>query len=116
MATRDEREPNPQEAQRNAQSAVSQDNPLRELHQEGDAHRDPPIVSLLAISELTDEEVSVLCDIGRDGSTKPHKQPVVESLIERGFIISSEKRFARVKLTLRAQQLLSKRGVGLNES
>jgi hypothetical protein len=52
---------------------------------------------------LTDEEVTVLCDIERDGSTKSRKQPVVQSLIERGFIVPSEEPLARVKLTALAQ-------------
>ena len=77
---------------------------------------DRPIGSALVSPELTDEEVSVLCDVERDGSTKSGKQPVVQSLIERGFLDSSEDPLARVKLTSFAQQLLSKRGVGLNES
>ena len=47
----------------------------------------------------TDEEVLVLCDVEGDGSTKSDKQPVVQSLIERGFIDSSEGPLARVKLT-----------------
>ena len=37
MADEHDREPTPQEAQRDGQSAISQDSPLRELHQEGDA-------------------------------------------------------------------------------
>ena len=41
---------------------------------------------------------------------------MVQSLIERGFIASSEEPLVRVKLTLRAEELLSKRGVALNES
>ena len=53
---------------------------------------------------------------GGGGSTKSRKQPVVQSLIERGFIVPSEEPLARVKLTALAQQRLSKRGVGLNES
>jgi len=116
MAKENDRDPNPQQAQRNGQSAISQDNPLRELHQEGDAQSDRPIGSALVTPELTDEEVSVLCDVERDGSTKSDKQPVVQSLIERGFIDSSEGPLAPVKLTPLAQELLSKRGVGLNES
>ena len=111
-----DRDPTPQEAQRNGQSAISQDNPLRVLHQEGDAHGDRSVASRSTTPDLTDEEVSVLCDIERDGSTKSRKQPVVQSLIERGFIVFSEGPLARVKLTLPAQQLLSKRGVGLNKS
>jgi hypothetical protein len=116
MAKENDCDPNPQQAQRNGQSAISQDNPLRELHQEGDAQSDRPIGSALVTPELTDEEVSVLCDVERDGLTKSDKQPVVQSLIERGFIDSSERPLARVKLTPLAKELLSKRGVGLNES
>jgi hypothetical protein len=116
MADEHDREPTPQEAQRDGQSAISQGSPLRELHQEGDADSDRPVASRPATPELNDEEVSVLCDIERDGSTKSRKQPVVQSLIERGFIVSSEEPLARVKLTALAQQNLSKRGVGLNES
>ena len=116
MAKENDRDPNPQQAQRNGQSAISQDNPLSELHQEGEAQSDRPIGSALVTPELTDEEVSVLCDVERDGSTKSDKQPVVQSLIERGFIDSCEGPLARVKLTPLAQELLSKRGVGLNES
>jgi hypothetical protein len=116
MAQEDNREPNPQEAQRDGQGAVSQDSPLRELNQEGDARSDRPTASPPTRPELTDEEVSVLCDIGRDGSAKRHKQWVVKSLTERGFVVSSDEPLAPNKLTSRAQQLLSNRGVGLNES
>jgi hypothetical protein len=116
MAHDDVREPNPQEAQRDGQSAISQGSPLKELHQEGDEKSDRPVGSPLATPELTDEEVSVLCDIERDGSAKSDKQAIVKGLVERGFIVSSEEPLTPVKLTLRAQQLLSKRGVGLNES
>ena len=55
---------------------ISQD----KLHQEGDADSDRPVASRPTTPELTDEEVSVLCDIERDGSTKSRKQPVVQSL------------------------------------
>jgi hypothetical protein len=116
MADEQDREPTPQEAQRDGQGAISQDSPLRELHQEGDVDSDRPVASRPATPELTDEEVSVLCDVERDGSTKCCKQPVVQNLIERGFIVPSDEPLARVKLTALAQQRLSKRGVGLNES
>jgi hypothetical protein len=86
MAQHNDREPNPQEAQRAGQGAISQDNPLRELHQEGEAANDRPIGSTPATKPgLTDEEVSVLCDIERDGSTHPHKQPVLQHLREQGL-------------------------------
>jgi len=57
-----------------------------------------------------------LCDIGTDGRTKSANQPVVQSLIERGFITLSEEPRVRLKLTFPAQQTLGKRGLGLNES
>jgi hypothetical protein len=115
MAQHDNREPNPQEAQRDGQGAISQNNPLRELHQDGEAANDRAIGSTAAITpELTDEEVSVLCDVERGASIHPHKQPVLQRLREQGFL--SEEPLAKVKLTSQAQQLLSKRGVGLNES
>jgi hypothetical protein len=37
MAKHDDREPKPQEAQRDGQGAISQDSLLTELHQEGEA-------------------------------------------------------------------------------
>jgi hypothetical protein len=80
------------------------------------ADSDVPGASGPTTPELTDEEVSVLCDIERDGSTKSPKQPVVRNLVERGLIVPSEEPLARAKLTALAQQRLSKRGVGLNES
>jgi hypothetical protein len=116
MGREDDREPNPQEAQRNGQSAISQDNPLSELHQEGDARSERPIGPPLVTPELTDEEISVLCDIERGGPTKPDKEPIIHRLAERGFVASSADPLAPVKLTSRAQQVLSKRGAGLNES
>ena len=67
--------------------------------------------------ELTDDEVAVLCDIEKDGSTKPPKRKVVESLIDRRLVeAASEGSEERLKVTPHAFQLLTKRGVGLNES
>ena len=114
----DDRHTTPQRAQKNGQSAIAQDAPLRELSQDGDAaggYR-PATASFTTTPELTNEEVSALCDIGRDGKTKPANQSLVQSLIERGFITSSEEALADLKLTFLAQQTLGKCGVGLNES
>ena len=117
MPQHKDREPNPQEAQRDGQGAISQDSPLRELHQEGEPANDRPIASTPATTpELTDEEVSVLCDIERDGFTHPHKQAVLQHLREQNFVVFSEEPLAKIKLTTHAQRLLSERGVGLNES
>ena len=117
MTSEHDRDTSPQEAQRNGQSAISQDHPLRELRQDGDALGGRPARSPVAATpELTNEEVAVLCDVGRDGSTKSVNQPTVRRLIERGFIDLSAEPLAQLKLTALAQQCLGRRGVGLNES
>jgi hypothetical protein len=79
MANKRDSDLTPQLVQQNAQSAISQDAPLRELHQEGAAAGHEPAVQRPSTPELTDEEVSVLCDIEKDGSARPSKAEVVES-------------------------------------
>src|SRR4029079_12436027 len=107
----------PQQVQQNGQSAISQDAPLRELHQEGVAAESKPLVQVASTPELTDDEVAFLCDIEKDGSTKPTKREVVESLIDRRLVEAAfEGSEERLKVTPDAFQLLTKRGVGLNES
>jgi hypothetical protein len=110
------REPTPQEAQRDGQGAVAQDDPLRELRQDSEASDQLEGGSSPSTPELTDVEVSVLCDIGTGGPVRKDKQPVIKSLIERGFIVPGTQPSAPNKLTWRGQQVLSLRGVGLNES
>ena len=63
MADEQDREPTPQEAQRDGQSAISQDSPLRELHQEVGENSVVTGTLRPTTPELTDEEVSALCDI-----------------------------------------------------
>jgi hypothetical protein len=117
MANKHNSELTPQLVQQNAQSAISQDAPLRELHQEGSAAGHQRSVQRPSTSELTDEEVSVLCDIGKDGSFRPSKREVVESLTSRQLIeVVFEEAIERRKLTPQAQRLLAERGVGLNEA
>ena len=117
MANKDDREVTPQQVQQNGQSAISQDAPLSELHQEGAGAKREPSVQVASTPELTDDEVAVLCDIEKDGSTKPTKREVVESLIDRRLVEASfEGSAERLKVTPHAFQLLTKRGVGLNES
>jgi hypothetical protein len=53
------REPTPQEAQRNGQSGISQDEPLRELHQGGAAQSGRPTSPAVDKSELVAGEVFV---------------------------------------------------------
>ena len=117
MANNHDSELTPQQVQQNGQSAISQDAPLRELHQEGAAAKGKPPVHVASTPELTDEEVAVLCDIEKDGSTSPTKREVADSLIDRQLIETAlEGSLGRLKVTPRASQLLSSRGVGLNES
>jgi hypothetical protein len=107
----------PQQVQQNGQGAISQDAPLRELHQEGAAAESKPPVEVASTPELTDDEVAVLCDIEKDGSTRPTKRKVVDNLIDRQLIETTlEGSVGKLKVTRHAFQLLSKRGVGLNES
>jgi hypothetical protein len=108
--------PTPQEAQRDGQSAISRENPSTELNQEGSAGADASIGRPLSEIELTDEEVSLLCDIERHGSAKPHQLLLAKSLIERGFVFSSDDMLLPLKLTRCAMECLTERGVGLNES
>ena len=65
MADEHDREPAPQDGQRDGQSAISQDSPLRELHQEGDADSDRPVASRPTTPELTDEDVG-FCAISKE--------------------------------------------------
>ena len=117
MANKSDGKFTPQEVQRDGQSAISQDASLRELHQEGGAAGSKPMSARPTTPELIDEEVAVLCDIERDGSVGSAKQGVVESLAKRGLIDTIfEGSLKRLKLTPHAHQILSERGVGLNES
>ena len=117
MANNRDSELTPQQVQQNGQSAISQDAPLRELHQEGAGAKSELSVQVASTPELTDDEVAVLCDIEKDGSTKPTKREVGESLIDRRLVEAAfEGSEERLKVTPHAFQLLTKRGVGLNES
>ncbi len=117
MAKNHDSELTPQQVQQNGQSAISQDAPLRELHQEGAAAEGKPPVQVPSTPELTDDEVAVLCDIERNGTVRPTKREVVESLIDRQLVKTIfEGSQERLKVTHQAFQLLTKRGVGLNES
>jgi hypothetical protein len=86
MANKSDGEFTPQELQRDGQSAIAQDAPLRELHQEGGAAGRKHTSARPTTPELIDEEVAVLCDIERDGLVGSAKQGVVESLAKRGLI------------------------------
>jgi hypothetical protein len=111
------RTPSSQEAQRNGQSAISQENPSRKLNQAGDAESAKPPFAGPATPELSDEEVSVLCDIESSSVIGSNKRRFIPGLIERGLLdVVSQGSREQFKLTSKAQQLLGERGVGLNES
>jgi hypothetical protein len=70
--------------------------------------------------DLTDEQISLLCDIG--GPAPPEhltedKKRDLEQLISGGYAEHTESPSgSRFKLTAKAWEFLSKRGVGLNEA
>jgi hypothetical protein len=106
------KEPNPQEVQQDGQGGISQEFPLNELNQEGSARMHEPVQPQK--SELTNDEIAVLCDLEGHGS-KPTQLHLLASLVERGFIVA-DALSQRLKLTAHAERLLSERGVGLNEA
>jgi hypothetical protein len=66
---------------------------------------------------LTDDEISVLCDIGSDGVTRPERLHLVAILTDRGFIATIPAGHSqRLKLTPHAERVLGELGIGLNES
>jgi len=73
-----------------------------------------------ADTELTDADISLLCDIGASFSSAPsaEKRARLERLIEGGFIEAASANMtpARYQLTAKAQRILTERGVGLNEA
>ena len=70
--------------------------------------------------ELSDSEVSLLCDVGDTfpATLTAEKQARLESLIARGFVETAppDKAPAKYQLTAKATQVLTERGVGLNEA
>ena len=72
-----------------------------------------------ADTELSDAEIALLCDIG-DSFPKPtgEKAARLERLIARGFVEAApaHKSPAKYQLTAKATQILTERGVGLNEA
>jgi hypothetical protein len=66
---------------------------------------------------ITDEEISILCDVleGRSGNFSASKSNLLDQLIVKGFVTASgQASSVSYKLTSKAQQLLAERGVGLS--
>ncbi len=64
---------------------------------------------------LSDDQIAVLCDVGDSTPLRDSKKPYLDELIARGFVEKAEPP-AEYKLTGKAQQFLTERGVGLNEA
>ncbi len=71
-------------------------------------------------SELSDADISLLCDIGDLFPDKldAEKRARLERLIARGFVehAPADKAPAKYQLTAKATNILTERGVGLNEA
>ena len=61
----------------------------------------------------TDTQIAVLCDIGQAAQFNPDKMREVVELVSRGY---AERWDDGYRLTKKGQELLTERGVGLNES
>lgn len=68
-----------------------------------------------AATPLSDDQIAVLCDVGDSTPLRDRKRPYLDELIARGFLEKAEPP-AEYKLTAKAQQFLTERGVGLNEA
>jgi hypothetical protein len=71
----------------------------------------------MADALITDEEISILCDVleGRGGNFSASKKNLLDQLIVKGFVTASDQvSSVNYKLTSKAQQLLAVRGVGLS--
>jgi hypothetical protein len=70
--------------------------------------------------DLSDAEVSLLCDIGDafPDTLTAEKRARLERLIARGFVerAPADKAPAKYQLTAKATKILTARGVGLNEA
>jgi len=76
-----------------------------------------PREPLMADALITDEEISILCDVleGQGANFSASKKNVLDQLIVKGFVTASDQGLsANYKLTSKAQQLLAERGVGLS--
>jgi hypothetical protein len=76
-----------------------------------------PQEPLMADAPITDEEISILCDVleGRGENFSASKKNLLDLLIVKGFVTASDQvSSVNYKLTSKAQQLLAERGVGLS--
>jgi hypothetical protein len=81
----------------------------------------PPTVNEVdADAELSDSDVSLLCDISGlfPDTPRAEKLAQLQRLIERGFVedTGADQAPTRYHLTAKATKILTARGVGLNEA
>jgi len=73
-----------------------------------------------ADAELSDSDISLLCDISGSFPHTPSAEKLakLQRLIERGFVehTGADEAHARYQLTAKATKILTERGVGLNEA
>jgi hypothetical protein len=66
---------------------------------------------------LSDQEIATLCDVDAGGKVSDAHKHLLAGLIANGFVeVAGDETTAKYKLTAKAQQILSERGAGLNES
>ncbi len=110
-------EPTPQEAQRDGQSAISQNDPTLELDEGGSRnHEDKVAQAALPSGSLSDQQIAILCDIGGGRQVKEEHQGLVKGLVGAGFLEFASDEPVGYKLTGKAQHLVAQRGAGLNEA
>lgn len=68
----------------------------------------------MADSVITDEEISILCDVLQGSNLNADKRKVLDRLAAKGFVVPDDQELAKYKLTGKAQQLLAERGVGIS--
>ena len=65
---------------------------------------------------LTDEEISILCDVGDGQWVREKYRPILVDLVANRFVEVVNDEPTGYKLTGKATFLLAERGVGLNEA
>jgi predicted transcriptional regulator len=68
----------------------------------------------MADSVITDEEISILCDVLQGSKLNADKRKALDQLVAKGFVVPDGQESAKYKLTGKAQQLLAERGVGIS--
>jgi hypothetical protein len=110
-------EPTPLDAQKDGQTAISQDDPTLELDESGSKHHEVAAVQAgLPSGLLSDQQIAILCDVADGHRVKEKYEFVLNRLLADGFLESVRDEPAGYKLTGKAQQLLAERGTGLNET